>query len=116
MKILTIILNKCVISPATSSKRECQFEDLAKFVLEKGMERNSRRKHTKTKNVHLEEKWEILNEKLVSKICQNGTSDTVKFIDQSQTKLLIAKRWFKVLPVDKIYKSGEARILKRKNL
>ena len=33
MKILTIILNKCVISPAKSSKRECQFEDLAKFVL-----------------------------------------------------------------------------------
>ena len=28
------------------------------------MERNSRRKHTKTKNVHLEGKWEILNEKL----------------------------------------------------
>ncbi len=28
MKILTIILNKCVISPAKSSKRECQFEDL----------------------------------------------------------------------------------------
>jgi hypothetical protein len=55
----------------------------------------------KTKNVHLEGKWEILNEKLVSKICQNGTSDTVKFIDQSQTKLLIAKRWFKVLLVDK---------------
>ena len=101
MKILTIILNKCVISPAKSSKRECQFEDLAKFVLEKGMERNSRRKHTKTKNVHLEGKWEILDEKLVSKICQNGTSDTVKFIDQSQTKLLIAKRWFKVLLVDK---------------